>query len=125
METSIMQLPLVRSRFSRIFLFALCALPLVAPGAYTQKVVDAAINGDEPTPVVQAQKSGGGKTTKTITKTMTSAPKAQRNAPAAAYTNSTDITITDCPSPCPASGQAASLYPSPITVVGEVGVVQR
>jgi len=46
-------------------------------------------------------------------------------ATAAAYTNSTAITITDCPNPCPASGQAASLYPSPITVSGEVGVVQR
>lgn len=41
------------------------------------------------------------------------------------YTNATAITITDCPNPCPASGQAASLYPSPITVSGEVGVVQR
>lgn len=41
------------------------------------------------------------------------------------YTNATAITITDCPNPCPASGQAASLYPSPINVAGEVGVVQR
>ncbi len=41
------------------------------------------------------------------------------------YSNTTPITITDCPSPCPASGQAASLYPSPITVAGEVGVIQR
>lgn len=47
------------------------------------------------------------------------------NAPAASYTNPTAITITDCPSPCPAAGQAASLYPSPITVAGEVGVIQR
>jgi hypothetical protein len=48
--------------------------------------------------------------------------------PAAAQTsfsNTTAITITDCPNPCPASGQAASLYPSPITVSGQVGVVQR
>jgi hypothetical protein len=48
--------------------------------------------------------------------------------PAAAqtsFTNATAITITDCPNPCPASGQAASLYPSPITVSGQVGVVQR
>src|SRR5947207_7440699 len=43
------------------------------------------------------------------------------NSPAASYTNSTAITITDCPSPCPASGQAASLYPSPLTAAGEVG----
>ena len=46
-------------------------------------------------------------------------------APAASYTNSTPINITDCPSPCPVTGQAASLYPSPITVAGEAGVVQR
>ena len=41
------------------------------------------------------------------------------------YTNSTPITITDCPSPCPASGQAASLYPSTIVVAGEVGVFRH
>ncbi len=41
------------------------------------------------------------------------------------FTNATAITITDCPNPCPASGQAASVYPSPIVVSGEVGVVQR
>jgi hypothetical protein len=50
-------------------------------------------------------------------------------APAAwaqtSFTNATAITITDCPNPCPASGQAASLYPSPIVVSGQVGVVQR
>src|ERR1700742_4756038 len=39
---------------------------------------------------------------------------------ATSFTNATAITITDCPNPCPASGQAASLYPSPITVSGEV-----
>jgi subtilisin-like proprotein convertase family protein len=52
-------------------------------------------------------------------------PRAVRPAGATSYTNATAITITDCPNPCPASGQAASLYPSPITVAGEVGVVQR
>lgn len=41
------------------------------------------------------------------------------------FTNSTSITITDCPNPCSASGQAASLYPSPITVSGVSGVVER
>jgi hypothetical protein len=41
------------------------------------------------------------------------------------FTNATALTITDCPNPCPASGQAASVYPSPITVSGIVGVVQR
>ena len=46
-------------------------------------------------------------------------------AASAQHTNATAITITDCPNPCPASGQPATLYPSPITVSGEVGVVQR
>ncbi|HJU39409.1 MAG TPA: hypothetical protein VJ724_07520 [Tahibacter sp.] len=41
------------------------------------------------------------------------------------FTNATAITITDCPNPCPASGQAASLYPSPIVVSGVTGVVER
>lgn len=41
------------------------------------------------------------------------------------FSNATAITITDCPNPCPASGQAASLYPSPIVVSGVTGVVQR
>ena len=48
-----------------------------------------------------------------------------RGVGASSFTNSTAITITDCPNPCPASGQAASLYPSPITVAGETGVVER
>jgi hypothetical protein len=43
----------------------------------------------------------------------------------ASFTNAAAIGITDCPNPCPASGQAASLYPSPVTVSGEAGVVQR
>ncbi|UXI66252.1 hypothetical protein [Tahibacter amnicola] len=41
------------------------------------------------------------------------------------FTNNTAITITDCPNPCPASGQAASLYPSPIAVSGLTGVVEN
>lgn len=44
---------------------------------------------------------------------------------ATSFTNGTAITLTDCPNPCPASGQAASLFPSDIVVSGEVGVVQR
>jgi subtilisin-like proprotein convertase family protein len=43
----------------------------------------------------------------------------------AGFTNSTPITITDCPNPCPPSGQPATIFPSPIVVSGEVGVVQR
>jgi hypothetical protein len=41
------------------------------------------------------------------------------------FTNLTAFTITDCPNPCGASGQAASLYPSTITVSGLTGVVER
>ena len=41
------------------------------------------------------------------------------------FTNATAITITDCPNPCPASGQAASLYPSPIVVAGVTGAIER
>src|SRR5262245_57309988 len=49
------------------------------------------------------------------------------SAPAMAtdFTTLLPITITDCPNPCPATGQTASLFPSTITVAGEVGVVQR
>ncbi len=46
-------------------------------------------------------------------------------AAAQSFSNATAITITDCPNPCPANGQAASLYPSPIVVSGVAGVVQR
>lgn len=53
------------------------------------------------------------------------APPAVRPRGGTSYTNATAITITDCPNPCPASGQAASLYPSPIAVAGETGVVER
>ncbi len=52
-------------------------------------------------------------------------PVEQPASPAASYSNTTPFTITDCPSPCPVTGQAASLYPSSIPVAGEVGVVQR
>lgn len=73
----------------------------------------------EPTPSINSR-------TSTIA---SPAPPPPRAAPrphgATTYTNATAITITDCPNPCPASGQAASLYPSPITVSGETGVVQR
>jgi subtilisin-like proprotein convertase family protein len=41
------------------------------------------------------------------------------------FTNFAPMVITDCPNPCPASGQPATIYPSPITVSGQVGVVQR
>ncbi|WP_190278917.1 beta strand repeat-containing protein [Dokdonella koreensis] len=70
------------------------------------------------TPVVRAFWSDAG------------SPPASRPATAprggpTSYSNATAITITDCPNPCPASGQAASLYPSPITVAGETGVIER
>lgn len=41
------------------------------------------------------------------------------------YSNAAAIVITDCPNPCPPSGQAASIFPSVIAVSGEIGVVQR
>lgn len=41
------------------------------------------------------------------------------------FSNNTAITITDCPNPCPASGQPATLYPSPIVASGLSGVVER
>src|SRR5262245_32671420 len=96
----------------------------------------------ESIPVVQSQKSDTQKTETQKPETQTSIIKSSKNvrnkisvagpvpagpvpagpAPAAtSFTNATPITITDCPNPCPASGQAASLYPSPITVSGEVG----
>jgi hypothetical protein len=115
---------LVRSCESRLSLLAFLALAIAAPAVHAQKVVD---TGSEPTPVVQvgnarvtkssigAQKSGSAVRT----------PPTPRTTPAASFTNATAITITDCPDPCPASGQAASLYPSPVVVSGEVGVIQR
>lgn len=102
-------------------------LLIAASFATAQKRPDVA---DTTTPVVQAQtqqkveqssigsKKGG---------TVRESAAMQLLGPIAAtsYTNATSITITDCPNPCPASGQAASLYPSPINVAGEVGVIQR
>lgn len=99
-------------------LSVVAALMLAAPGVYAQKSFT-----PEPalTPVVQSQipQTAGAPraaTAKRVQRPLTNATS---------FTNSTAITITDCPNPCPASGQAASLYPSPITVTGEVGVVQR
>lgn len=43
----------------------------------------------------------------------------------ATFSNTTPITITDCPNPCPATGQAASLFPSVINVAGVPGVIER
>lgn len=99
------------------------ALTLIAaPDTYAQKVSNT--TGDEPTaPVVQSRVPS----ISTKGRVTTAAATIQRPTAALAtsHTNATAITITDCPNPCPASGQAASLYPSPITVAGEVGVIQR
>jgi subtilisin-like proprotein convertase family protein len=70
----------------------------------------------EAVPVVNARVSGAA---------AARSAKVPRLPAASSFTNSTPITITDCPSPCPASGQPASLYPSPIAVSGVVGVVER
>jgi hypothetical protein len=110
-----------RSRHSSgpLVLSIAVALTLFAPGAYAQKL--AAVM-EPPTPVVQAQVSNPAKA-----RTARSEAKVQRRvaANASSFTNATAITIMDCPNPCPADGQAASLYPSPINVAGEVGVVER
>ncbi|MFT3742800.1 MAG: MBG domain-containing protein [Pyrinomonadaceae bacterium] len=72
-------------------------------------------------PVVQAYNSTG----TSGSRSEVEKPNVGNRVEATSFTNSSAITITDCPNPCPASGQAASLYPSPIVVSGEVGVVQR
>lgn len=111
----------------------LVAAFMLAPSTFAQTPSGKTPNVTiEPVPTVQAQSpvssKGGG--------TLSSGPKVGKGsefaeppdptpAPAASFTNATSITITDCPNPCPASGQAASLYPAPIVVSGEVGVVQR
>ena len=105
---------------------------LSAPAAFAQtpspKTANAGIS--EPIPVVQSQNSSTLRTEKHglgISKTAMVKSPIVGPGPAAltSFTNATAITITDCPNPCPASGQAASLYPSPITVSGETGVVER
>jgi hypothetical protein len=113
----------VRSSEFKLSLLAVLALAVVVPGVQAQKVLDTA---NDPTPVVQTGNArvvkgsiGGVKGAAVRT------PPTPRTTPAASFTNATAITITDCPNPCPASGQAASVYPSPITVSGEVGVIQR
>ncbi len=120
-----MHFPSVRLRLLTISLLTVGGLVCsTLSGARAQKLTGAA--DAEESPSVRAKRAtassralvkGGDKIGQSLSPV--------RSAPAASFTNSTAITITDCPSPCPASGQAASLYPSPITVSGEVGVVQR
>lgn len=108
-------------------------LLLLAPAVYAQRTE--APMADEPVPVVQGRVTQATPPTQTTqplpgtkqVKFSNSASKiggGARLAPAASYTNATAITITDCPGTC-TTPQPASLYPSPITVAGEVGVVQR
>ncbi|HXQ73234.1 MAG TPA: hypothetical protein VN844_22230, partial [Pyrinomonadaceae bacterium] len=103
---------------------------MLAPSTYAQTPSPKTANsGVEPTPRVQALKSPAKSALQsTTTSKLSSGLKGGLDVPgpaAASFTNATAITITDCPNPCPASGQAASIYPSPITVSGEVGVVER
>ncbi|MGB8507517.1 MAG: hypothetical protein WCD76_03850 [Pyrinomonadaceae bacterium] len=100
------------------------SIPVQGRIAPPVQLKDSAVT-DEQTPVVSAKVS----------------PSADRDATSAigepsfndtivpsapqSFSNTTPITITDCPSPCPASGQAASVYPSDITVAGVTGPVQR
>ncbi|HYY41197.1 MAG TPA: hypothetical protein VE775_00610, partial [Pyrinomonadaceae bacterium] len=107
----------------------LLGLLLLAPAVQAQKLKGVDANEDA-VPVVQAQQSSQTQTERAVRPLKPGGASAKLGrlgstaAPAASYTNSTPITITDCPGTCSAS-QPASLYPSPITVVGEVGVVQR
>ncbi|HEY6806058.1 MAG TPA: hypothetical protein VI306_20925 [Pyrinomonadaceae bacterium] len=93
-----------------------------ATSAFAQKVPDPI---DNPIPVVQAGSQRVVKSSIGAKKESIKSAPIVENQAATSFTNSTAITITDCPNPCPASGQAASLYPSPITVSGIAGVVQR
>lgn len=82
----------------------------------------------EDAPKVTAQAVNGGEYSDEITAPLppTGNNAAQgSNAPPVSFTNSTFITITDCPNPCPVTGQAATPYPSNITVSGVAGVVER
>lgn len=109
---------------------------MAAPSTFAQTPSPKSANpiSEEPIPVVQAQTpSSSSSQAGKLRKGSVSTGKVDNftggvdpiPAPSASFTNATAITITDCPNPCPASGQAASLYPAPITVSGEVGVVQR
>lgn len=118
-----------RHKVGALFIVSL----LSAPGTLAQTISPKTANTgtSEPIPVVQSQKSGAQTLTQSSTfKSSLVTSKSNNLTPpvpnlATSFTNATAITITDCPNPCPASGQAASLYPSPIVVSGEVGVVQR
>ncbi len=121
-----------RSRLGALLIVALMSAPTTATFAQTASPKSGNPGSPEPIPTVQSQRSASqissSKTSKLTTDKSSSfiQPELDPNPPAAAsFTNATAITITDCPNPCPASGQAASLYPAPITVSGEVGVVQR
>ena len=101
---------------------------MCAPNVFAQTTSPKTANVQAPTPVVQSKVSAsksGVQSTSTQSSQLTKPVLAPRPLAAASFTNATSITITDCPNPCPASGQAASLYPAPIVVSGEVGVVQR
>lgn len=107
---------------------AIAAMALMfAPSSFAQTSPKTSNAATETTPKVQSQKTSTPKTGLQSSNIkggsltgLTDIP-----VPSATFTNATAITITDCPNPCPASGQAASLYPAPVVVSGEVGVVQR
>lgn len=116
-----MPTPRITSLYRRFVLFVATALMLTAPVALAQKSRETV---DEPTPVVQGHAVATRNTARKPAANAT--PSRQRRIAAeASFTNATAITITDCPDPCPASGQAASLFPAPIVVSGEVGVIER
>src|SRR5262245_61257749 len=115
--------PVIRLRITSFVVLSVALLTLQVSGVQAQKTVERTA---EPVPVVRSFQSGSAKgPIGSKQQSFFSAPAVVPKPLATSFTNATGITITDCPNPCPASGQAASLYPSPITVSGEVGVVQR
>ena len=120
--------------YTRLVICLLVLAVLVIPnsglaqrGVRTVKSPDMATDA---VPSVNAQAASNGSSAQ-VTSSDDDAPAPQSaddaGGPAAPqlFSNTTLITITDCPSPCPATGQAASLYPSDIAVSGVAGVVQR
>lgn len=130
-----MNLHLARTNLRRVSTLLLVALPFTLSAfAQTTSSKRPDTSDVEPIPVIHAERSEAlkddsqatvMKNRKGVISLAATKPLGPRSTPSAAFTNSTPITITDCPNPCPASGQPASLYPAPIVVSGEVGVVQR
>lgn len=117
-------------RLGTLLIVTLLSIPVTLGQTPSSKQPDT--SDTESTSVIQAERSGSRSSTLPGAGIRKGKELAKYGKPvdpitpsAAAFTNSTPITIIDCPNPCPPSGQPASLYPSPIMVSGETGVVQR